>query len=188
MGMFQGGDMLMMPDSPWTMMDRASGRERATRAMRSAWRVSTWARTHSAPARVFAEAASGEYEPGVPVAVGWKLGVAGVEGPEVVQPCGQTPGDAGLNGLDGIRALGVRESHQMVGDLREAAASGECSEYFSIQGHDYVSGCSPSLSSECEGYICASFLRLRSSISGHFFRRSARSAIPALNFASSSSR
>ena len=151
MGMFQGGDMLMMPDSPWTMMERASGRERATRAMRSAWRVFDLSADPLGAGASFAEAASGENEPGVPVAVGGQLGVAGVEGPEVVQPCGQTPGDAGLNGLDGIRALGVRESHQMVGDLREAAASGECSEYFSIQGHDYVSGCSPSLSSECEG-------------------------------------
>ena len=186
----------MMPDSPWTMMDRASGRERATRAIRWAWRVSTPYRSTGQALSAdplgtgasLSEAASGEYEPGVPVAVGGQLGVAGVEGPEVVQPCGQTPGDAALNYLDGIRAEGMRESHQMVGDLGEAAASGECSEYFNIQGHDYVSGGLSSSSSECDGYIWASFFRLRSSISGHCFRRSARSAIPALNFASSSSR
>ena len=157
-GLFHGGDMLMMPDSPSIMMDWASGRVRATRAMRCAWRVSTPYRSTGqalsadplGTCACLAEASAGENHPGVPVTFGWKLGVAGVEGPEVVQPCGQTPGDAGLNYLDGIRAEGMRESHQMVGDLREAAASGECSEYFSIQGHDYVSGCSPP-SSECEG-------------------------------------
>ena len=52
-GLSQGGDMLMMPDSPSIMTDCASSRARATRAMRVARLFSTWVRTHSAPVRVF---------------------------------------------------------------------------------------------------------------------------------------
>ena len=71
-----GGDMFKMPDSPSIMMDCASGRVRATRAMRVAWRSSTPYRSTGqalsadplSTCACLAEASAGEDEPGVPVA------------------------------------------------------------------------------------------------------------------------
>ena len=135
MGLFEGGEMLMMPDSPSIMMDWASGRVRATRAIRCAWRVSTPYRSTGQALSAdplgagasFAEAASGEYEPGVPVAFRWELGVAGVEGPSV--------SELGsfvfmffedlLVGTDNSHTLRVRKAAHLVGDLGYQVVSGE---------------------------------------------------------------
>ena len=60
MGMLQGGELLTMPDSPSIMMDCASSRVRATRAMRPAWLFSTLGAYPFGSGASLAEAASGE--------------------------------------------------------------------------------------------------------------------------------
>ena len=75
----------------------------------------------------FAEAASGEDEPGVPVAFGWKLGVAGVEGPSVSElgSFGFMFFEDLLVGTDNSHTLRVRKAAHLVGDLGYQVVSGE---------------------------------------------------------------
>ena len=137
-------------------MDRASGRERATRAMRSAWRVSTPYRSTGQALSAdplgtgasFAEAASGENEPGVPVAFGWQLGLSGVQIPVVPEPGGLPFGKTALVGARGRAALVLGQRFNMGGDGVYTVDAGECGESFNVHS-DYVSGCLSS--SECDG-------------------------------------
>ena len=78
-GLFQGGQAEMMPDSPSIMTIWASGRERATRADSEGFAGFDLSANPLGASAGLSEATSGEDEPGVPVAVGWELGVAGVE-------------------------------------------------------------------------------------------------------------
>ena len=87
-----------------------------------------------------AKAAPGENEPGVPVAFGWELGVAGVEGPDVVQLDGQGVRKDTLNNLDGVRACRARQRHQIVGSCREVTGSGECQKGFNVRRHSMYRG------------------------------------------------
>ena len=143
MGLSQGGQMLMMPDSPWTMMDSASGRVRATRAIRPAWRFSTPYRSTGqalsayplGTGACFTEASAGEDRPGLPVARRRKLGVAGVEGPDIVQLERFPSGKFLLISTDGGSAQLLLERQNMGGDGVHTFSTGECVEDFSIYGH-----------------------------------------------------
>ena len=77
-----------------------------------------------------AKAAPGEDEPGVPVAIGWELGVAGVQGPEIVQPDGLSSWERQEIGLECFLALGVGKRLHVGGDCRNALDAPEGAEYF----------------------------------------------------------
>ena len=141
MGLFEGGQMLRSPDSPSIMMDCASGRERATRAIRCAWSSSTPYRSTGQALRTnplgtcagLSESAACENEPGVPVFFGWELGVAGVEIPSVVEPGGLGFGKVAADGLDVGGTLSRWKRTQMIDDRREPGLRAKCTE--GIRGH-----------------------------------------------------
>ena len=95
-----------------------------------------------------AESSSGENEPGVPVAIGGQLGLAGVQVPVVSEPRGLPCWKVAHVDARGGAALVLGQRFNMGCDGVYTGNASECGQYLSVYSH-YVSGGSPS--SECEG-------------------------------------
>ena len=94
------------------------------------------------------EASACEDHPGVPVAIGRELGVAGVEIPVVLEPSGLPCWKATLVGARGGATQVLGQRFNMGGDGVYTVDAGECGESFNVHS-DYVSG--DLSSSECDG-------------------------------------
>ena len=133
MGLSQGGDMLMMPDSPLDH-DGLCFVESAGDEGDAGCPVVFDLGADPLGARAsLSESSSGENEPGVPVAIGRQLGVAGVERPVIRQPGDLPFRQALLVNLDGVVSLVVWKGPHLAGDGVDAVDAGECAQFFGMQ-------------------------------------------------------